>query len=72
MDCILYLVKCGKKDWRLFDDPENPGFSYDFLTMKEAIIWAGNNSYAVFYLEKGKWYVFLVHFIGWIGRGIQR
>lgn len=51
MDCILYLIKCGESDWRLFDDPDNPGFSCEFESMHGAMIWAGNNSYAVFYLE---------------------
>jgi hypothetical protein len=54
MDCILYLIKCGESDWRLFDDPDNPGYSYDFESMESAVIWAGNNSYAIFYLEGTK------------------
>lgn len=53
MDCILYLIESDIGAWRLCDDPDNPTLVKDNLTIQDALMWAANNSFAVFYIGKG-------------------
>lgn len=52
-DPLFWLEACGAvvalddPEWRLLDDPENPGSSVDFLSRDEALRWASSEGFKV-------------------------
>ena len=48
------VVKEGDDEWRLMDDIERPSFSYDFLSMEEALRFAQENNITVMAQEENK------------------